>query len=253
MGIRLECPNGHKLNVKESLAGRRGVCPDCGAKVAIPPLEVSAAREASSAGAASSTGATSSASAASATGAASSTNVEEQTGHPFAPPAGDVTAGSKAAPPLTSPPSSPALDSPSPPRMPLLEPLPLEENGPLWYIRSAQGGQYGPATTDVVRHWISEGRVTPDCWVWCTGWPDWKSGVDALPSFAPGASPSILPVVREPTLTVTLGAPTPGNPLTAVDRQREKQNRRRRQRQITWGMTLLVIVLAAVLIYVLRR
>ena len=36
MGIRLTCPNGHKLNVKTFLAGKRGVCPQCGAKFAIP-------------------------------------------------------------------------------------------------------------------------------------------------------------------------------------------------------------------------
>ncbi len=36
MGIRFLCPNGHKLNVKAFLAGKRGVCPDCGARFTIP-------------------------------------------------------------------------------------------------------------------------------------------------------------------------------------------------------------------------
>jgi len=36
MGIRFSCPNGHKLNVKDALAGKRALCPDCGAKVQIP-------------------------------------------------------------------------------------------------------------------------------------------------------------------------------------------------------------------------
>ena len=36
MGIRFLCPNGHKLNVKEELAGKSGVCPDCGTKFVIP-------------------------------------------------------------------------------------------------------------------------------------------------------------------------------------------------------------------------
>ncbi len=36
MGIRFVCPNGHLLNVKEHLAGKRGICPDCGAKFVIP-------------------------------------------------------------------------------------------------------------------------------------------------------------------------------------------------------------------------
>jgi len=36
MGIRFSCSNGHKLNVKAALAGRRGFCPQCGVAVRIP-------------------------------------------------------------------------------------------------------------------------------------------------------------------------------------------------------------------------
>ena len=38
MGIRFECPNGHRLNVKAFLAGKRGICPDCDAKFVIPEV-----------------------------------------------------------------------------------------------------------------------------------------------------------------------------------------------------------------------
>src|SRR5215213_9297208 len=36
MGIRFHCPSGHKLNVKAFLAGKRAICPKCGAKVVVP-------------------------------------------------------------------------------------------------------------------------------------------------------------------------------------------------------------------------
>ena len=36
MGIRFTCPSGHQLHVKTFLAGKRGVCPHCGAKFVIP-------------------------------------------------------------------------------------------------------------------------------------------------------------------------------------------------------------------------
>jgi hypothetical protein len=36
MGIRFLCPNGHKLNVKSFLAGKRAICPQCGVKVLVP-------------------------------------------------------------------------------------------------------------------------------------------------------------------------------------------------------------------------
>ena len=46
MGIRFQCPNGHKLNVKADLAGKRASCPECGVKLVIPaaaPWPVTAA------------------------------------------------------------------------------------------------------------------------------------------------------------------------------------------------------------------
>lgn len=36
MGIRFLCPNGHKLNVKAFLAGKRGICPDCDVRFIVP-------------------------------------------------------------------------------------------------------------------------------------------------------------------------------------------------------------------------
>ena len=36
MGIRCLCPNGHRLNIKSFLAGKRGICPECGEKFTIP-------------------------------------------------------------------------------------------------------------------------------------------------------------------------------------------------------------------------
>ncbi len=36
MGIKFYCPNGHKLNVKSFLSGKKAICPQCGAKVMVP-------------------------------------------------------------------------------------------------------------------------------------------------------------------------------------------------------------------------
>jgi hypothetical protein len=46
MGIKFRCPNGHKLNVKTFLAGKRGICPHCGVKVQIPEATGTAAEKA---------------------------------------------------------------------------------------------------------------------------------------------------------------------------------------------------------------
>jgi hypothetical protein len=39
MGIRFTCPSGHKLHVKSFLAGKRGICPHCGATFQIPLVQ----------------------------------------------------------------------------------------------------------------------------------------------------------------------------------------------------------------------
>lgn len=36
MGIRFECPQGHRLHVKAFLAGERGICPECDARFIVP-------------------------------------------------------------------------------------------------------------------------------------------------------------------------------------------------------------------------
>ncbi len=36
MSIRVSCPNGHTLNVKDSWAGMSGLCPVCKARVKVP-------------------------------------------------------------------------------------------------------------------------------------------------------------------------------------------------------------------------
>jgi hypothetical protein len=36
MGIVCQCPNGHRVKVKDHQAGKRGLCPTCGSKFSIP-------------------------------------------------------------------------------------------------------------------------------------------------------------------------------------------------------------------------
>jgi hypothetical protein len=40
MGIVSFCPQGHRIKVKDSLAGKKGVCPTCGARFRIPSASV---------------------------------------------------------------------------------------------------------------------------------------------------------------------------------------------------------------------
>jgi hypothetical protein len=39
MSIRVVCPNGHALKIKEEFAGKLGLCPVCKAQVHVPALQ----------------------------------------------------------------------------------------------------------------------------------------------------------------------------------------------------------------------
>ena len=62
----------------------------------------------------------------------------------------------------------------------------------VWYVRPPSGGQFGPAAADVMRTWITEGRVTADSLVWREGWPEWKQAGALFPGVSTANSnPSV--------------------------------------------------------------
>jgi hypothetical protein len=38
MGIKVSCPNGHTIKVKDSFAGKTGLCPACKARIKVPEI-----------------------------------------------------------------------------------------------------------------------------------------------------------------------------------------------------------------------
>jgi len=50
VGIIAFCPNGHRIKVKDQLAGRKGICPTCQARFRIPLRQASAGPAGHSAG-----------------------------------------------------------------------------------------------------------------------------------------------------------------------------------------------------------
>ncbi len=242
MGIRFFCPNGHKLNVKAFLAGRKGICPHCGVSVEIP---LQSTRPTS----------------------------KQRGAQPGRPPISPATAGAVIPPRLPSPTSSGEEITEIPPPLPpeaarlvtpisprpcpvpgtkdrqsLQQPsavpsvppigdppsfvkdvsgpgeaLPLPDvpdplaDGPevVWYLRPPSGGQYGPVTQQVMRTWLREGRVTPDSLVWREGWRDWEDATDVFPESAfpqsriPDAVPGSDGVVGAP-LVGAAGGRSPG-------------------------------------------
>ena len=269
MGIRFWCPNGHKLNVKTFQAGRRGICPYCGAKFQIPAEStrkpgakdlVSEPQEHSvhEGGGGTPPGA---ATLAHPTGrgadlTAAGIAAEGTYAGPFGPiqgglgeqPAGQApaaAAGQTPAAPTGQPQGSPVVPlepqggfmaggtaagpapqasapapggpqapyqaaplSPAPGRAPA-DPL-AEAPNVVWYVRPPTGGQFGPATSDVMRNWIDEGRVSPDSLVWREGWRDWQEASEVFGQ-AGADEPEVLAggIITQPAAGESGGRPAP--------------------------------------------
>lgn len=228
MGIRFLCPQGHKLHVKAYLAGRRGICPHCGAKMVIPhesnlrqPVE--AARPAES----------------------------RQKMADFAE--------------VETMLESPAAATGT---MPQVVTTALDEaTDAIWYVRSPGGDQYGPADTLQMRRWLDESRIDPTWYAWREDWPDWRLAGDvffaslqaaepttaAVPPPLPNGPPAkdaspqeLLGAIDPPDVTERI-KPRRSDPLTSVAADPVAARRRQRRQRNTIVLALLVTAVACLI------
>lgn len=231
MGIKFHCPNGHKLNVKAFLAGKKGVCPKCGTKVRIPELSepglVDSELEETEAGQSSlsksnGSGGTSAAVAAAHAPAAPAVSVA-----PAAPLAAESAATAAHDDPIAEAPTA------------------------IWYVRPPTGGQYGPARGDIMRKWLSEGRVSSDSLVWREGWTDWQNAGKLFPALeSAGGIPA---AAAAPVISTTVPLTPRSSSRTASRYEAKKQTRSSLAIAVLVGLGIVCLILVAVLAYVLIR
>jgi hypothetical protein len=371
MGIRFYCSNGHKLNVKEFQAGRKGICPFCGSKIQIPthstrPASKHKGRRLAADGAAADgaqpataeeeaqvrTDAGVAASARERTGPAPDregsgptdghavaqqegaqgeadpadmggehemTIVEDDGAHASPPPvaascaatavttaaaptatalpaaAPTTTAPTTAAPTAASPaaapgataagcPVQPAAASPAvpiwnaiaaaavaapnvaqggpattgvmAPAAPGAPPFVNAPPGPaapadpiaeapqmIWYVRPPSGGQFGPATGEIMRTWLTEGRVAAESLVWREGWRDWQEAGVVFPQLRVDPALAFLSTVP---LNDAVEMPST---LPLPSRQLQKNRRQSKNSEFTIIVLLLLAVLLLFLIF----
>ncbi len=220
MGIRFYCPNGHRLNVKSFLAGKRGICPHCGVGVDIPlesqiPPGSKKFRDQHAVDSAKASGEakvteksngpllaldeiedeiTTTGDSQILTQSAIMKRSGSDTTLPRPAPPNQATdqpgtkpsgaSASAAANDFELPDSMQDVDGPAETtNAPTADPL-AEDPNAVWYVRPPSGGQFGPAVGDVVRSWLDEGRITADSLVWREGWPEWQTADTVFPQLA---------------------------------------------------------------------
>ena len=227
MGIKFLCPNGHKLNVKSFLSGKKAICPKCGVKVLVPNdsiLPDAAAAQVNTAEA-----------------GVAPTFPSDDVGH-LAPvdvpastlqsPTGDIEQVSVGAPQSSV---SPGIGAAATAFSAVTAPSPVrdaidEAPTAVWYVRPPSGGQFGPAAADMMRTWLADGRVTASSLVWRSGWPQWLSAQTAFPQlagslvsapfpqggaspmYAPGGAYPAGPAYPQSPVMAPVGSPLMGTP-----------------------------------------
>ena len=163
MGIRVRCPNGHELNVKSLLAGKRGVCPHCGARFQIPGHSHQDSQQWESG---------------SRPAAAEPRGDSLDRDSPVPPAAEDARRADSVS-------RTPEADRSAAEHW--VDPI-AESPQSLWHVRPPSGEQYGPADAATIERWLAEGRVPADALVWRQGWPEWRTAASVFHQLHPADS-----------------------------------------------------------------
>ncbi len=154
MGVRFACHGcAEPLNIKLELAGRRGVCPKCGIRFRIPQFDAPKSTPLE-------------------TESVMASRAALRAARPSDQASVAVASPQVAQPSVVSQKNATVVDALGDPSI------------STWYVRPPSGGQYGPATTDVLRQWISEGRVSATALMWREGWSQWREAREILSGLA---------------------------------------------------------------------
>lgn len=280
MGIRFYCPTCHRrLNIKNFLAGKRGVCPHCGASVPIPTesvLEEGAPKFNPSAPTNPAEGNKSAVAEPSPYAFADETP-EKLTATPDVTPAAVPVAKFQETPEGQAVVST--VGTPAPAVVKSCSAVIAENPAAVWYVRPQSGGQYGPAKGDLFQRWVDEGRVSGDSLIWREDWQDWQSAnatfielagerfpastppitasgpvTDLSDNFVDAAFPDVADMVS-PSL-VRSDRPSMQSQPAAQPKRQELQQRRKKKKgvgiAVVVTLVLLAITLVGVLIWVVR-
>lgn len=163
MGIVAYCPNGHRVKVKDELAGRKGICPECQARFRIPRDAAQAAGRGPQA-----------ASAGYPTARVVSLDPDVAAALPRAIPLGAAAR------------SNVQAAQPAPPAA-VLHPALAEDPRLTWCVAVPGGQPSAPMAGEAMQKWLEAGGLSGNELVWREGWANWVSIRLVFPEFVPAA------------------------------------------------------------------
>jgi hypothetical protein len=115
----------------------------------------------------------------------------------------------------------------------------------IWYVRPPSGGQFGPATGELMRTWLTEGRVSADSLVWREGWRDWQEAGTVFPKLRSNQIIDFLETA--PVATVA------ASPAAHTHRPKVRQSSDRSQIALLVVLSLAVIVLLGIFLWMITH
>lgn len=190
MGIVAVCPNGHRIKVKDALAGRKGICPKCSASFRIPSRKTGAAHTPpATAGTGLPTARVVSLDPRDAASLPVALTVGETAGDGVAPPRPERRAASPDPLPDFMPVADDAVAAPSATRAFGAHAALGERPDLAWCVAVRGGAPSAPLDAAAMHAWLDSGAATLDHVVWRTDWPDWQPLGDVFPGALPSQSP----------------------------------------------------------------
>lgn len=165
MGIVAFCPHGHRVKVKDHLAGKKGICPTCGARFRIPHESVDMPPAA--------TATASPAATATATPIAEIVSLDAAVAErlPRALPLARPAAAEPAPSPWTE---HARLEPVTVEPAPRLHPLIAERVDLAWCHARPGGTASAPLPAAAMQAWLESGVAAADALVWRADWEAWQ-------------------------------------------------------------------------------
>ena len=264
MGIRFVCHLcSFALHVKDFQAGKRGKCPNCNGSFRIPDTDTSYSsalvdssenpavakiRDAFTKEVKTKTTKRSKKSSGSISIALESSSDATSEVQMVPKVAGDVSANmpsnavSKSSGPAVSMPTGPAM------AMPTVLANAIDAR---WFVRPPSGGQFGPASSQMLMNWIAESRVTADSFLWRDGLAQWQLTSELLPELFVPEKSSIATTSSNTSAQSNEVSLNGSSSIRSAAVLKKRMHKRRQQVRTVILLATISLVLLSILIFVL--